>query len=113
MTNPKFQLFRSEKDHKFYFRLNAANGETILQSQGYTNKSACENGISSVKNNSTDDNQYERKQSSSGYWFNLKAANGEVIGTSQMYTTQSSRETGISSVKQNGPKSPLEDLTTK
>lgn len=111
MTNPKFQLFQSEKDKQFYFRLNAANGEIILQSQGYTTKSACENGISSVKKNSTDDSHYERKQSSSGYWFNLKAVNGEIIGTSQMYTTQSSCETGISSVKQNAPKSPMEDLT--
>lgn len=113
MTNPKFQLFQSENDSQYYFRLIAANGENILRSEGYTTKHACENGISSVKKNAPDDNRYGRKESSSGYWFNLKAANGETIGTSQMYTTQSAREVGISSVKQNAPIAPIEDLTKR
>ncbi len=48
MKNPKFQIYTG-KDGQFYFRLYARNGEIILSSEGYTSKSNCQNGISSVK----------------------------------------------------------------
>ena len=50
--NPKFQIFQG-KDEKYYFRLIAGNGQAIGRSEGYNSKSACQNGINSVKNNST------------------------------------------------------------
>lgn len=48
MDNPKFVLFTG-KDNKYYFRLQAANGETILQSEGYEAKAGAENGIAAIK----------------------------------------------------------------
>ena len=46
----KFEVFQA-KDGKFHFRLKAANGEIIAQSQGYSTKANCMNGIESVKKN--------------------------------------------------------------
>ena len=48
MKNPKFELFRG-KDRKFYFHLRARNGEILLNSQGYTSKDKCLNGIFAIK----------------------------------------------------------------
>ena len=49
-SNPKFQLFQ-DRAGQFRFRLTATNGKIIAVSEGYGAKSACENGIDSVKTN--------------------------------------------------------------
>lgn len=49
--NPRFELFR-DKSGEYRFRLRARNGKVILASQGYTTRTACENGIESVRKNS-------------------------------------------------------------
>jgi uncharacterized protein len=101
MPHPEFQV-STGKDEKFYFNLTAANGLVIFSSQGYKSKSGCKNGIASVKNNSLNNKNYERKDSKAGqYYFVLKAANSKVIGKSQMYTTNVSSENGIESIKSN------------
>lgn len=50
VKHPKFVIFRG-RDNQFYFRLSAANGETIAASEGYTTKASCRNGIRSVQAN--------------------------------------------------------------
>lgn len=98
---------------EFQFNLKAGNGQTILTSEGYTTKAACNNGIESVKKNAPDDNRYERLESKSGKpYFNLKATNGQIIGSSEMYESTSARENGIESVKKNAPDAVTEDQTT-
>ncbi len=97
---------------EFQFNLKANNGQTILSSEGYTNKLSCENGIASVKTNSTDDNKFDRKTSSNGKaYFNLKASNGQIIGTSEMYESVASRDNGIESVKTNASSATIDDQT--
>lgn len=104
-----FEIYKDKAD-EFRFRLKASNGQKILASEGYTDKSSCKNGIESVKNNAPDDNRYERKQSSSGkYMFNLKAANHQIIGTSELYESERSRDNGIESVKKNAPSAEVVD----
>lgn len=49
-SNPKFCL-KESKNGQFYFNLTAKNGQVIASSEMYTTKSACENGIASVKTN--------------------------------------------------------------
>jgi len=111
MNYPTFQVFIG-KDNQFYFRLYAANGEIILQSEGYTAKAGCQNGIESVKENAPIDERYQREMSSDGqYYFKLVAANGEVIGVSETYTTEQKRDNGIKAVKQTAPTAPIEDTT--
>ncbi len=53
VKNPKFEIY-NDKAGEFRFRLKARNGEIIAASEGYTSKSGCENGISSVKKNAPD-----------------------------------------------------------
>ncbi|MEN9906964.1 MAG: hypothetical protein RLZZ540_105 [Bacteroidota bacterium] len=98
---------------EFQFNLKAGNGQTILASEGYTTKAACDNGIESVRKNSQEDGRYERKESSNGkYYFNLKATNGQIIGSSEMYESVASRENGIESVKKNAPDGVVDDQTS-
>jgi len=111
MGKSKFEVFKSDKNNEFYFRLKAGNGEIILRSEGYTAKQNCLNGIASVKSNVTDDSNCDRKDGEDKYSFNIQAKNNQVIGSSQSYTTRQARENGIKSVVAEAPNAPIEDLT--
>jgi len=107
--HPKFQMFTGSNG-KIYFRLTAKNGQPILASQGYADKSGAKKGIESVRRNSPNDDRYDRKTASNGqFFFNLTAANQQTIGTSEMYTTATAREKGIASVKANAPGAEVEE----
>lgn len=109
----KFEIFQSTKNQEYYFRLKAAgNWEIILDSEGYTTKHNCLNGINSVKENSSNDERYERLIARNGeHYFNLKARNGEIIGSSETYTSRQGMENGIRSVMKNAPEAQIKDLT--
>ena len=97
-------VIKTGSNGQYYFSLKADNGQKILSSEGYTTKTACQNGIDSVKTNAKDDSKYDKKTSTNGkYYFNLKASNGQIIGTSEMYETSTGRDNGIESVKTNAP----------
>ncbi len=101
-------VIKQGKNDQFYFNLKADNGQVILASEGYSTKTACLNGIESVKKNSPLDERYEIKTSTNDkHYFNLKAANSQVIGKSEMYESESGMKKGIESVKKNGPASPV------
>ena len=105
----KFEI-KTDKSGKFRFNLKAGNGQVILSSEAYNSKSACENGIESVKKNAPDDGKYDRKTAKDGSpYFNLKASNGQVIGASEMYSSKEAMENGIASVKKNAPNATVED----
>ena len=106
----KFVLSKASNG-QFRFALKAGNGETILTSELYTTKAACENGIASVRKNAPEDARYERKAAKNGPMFNLKATNGQVIGTSEVYSSEKARDNGIESVKKNAPDAKLDDNT--
>lgn len=107
----KFTIFKSSNGN-FYFNLKAGNGEKVLASEGYSYKSSCQNGIQSVKENSINDNRYEKRTSLNGkYYFVLKAGNGEIIGISETYESTSGRDNGIDVVKREAPNASIEDIT--
>ncbi|MBQ4100091.1 MAG: YegP family protein [Oscillospiraceae bacterium] len=106
------------------FDLKASNGQVIATSEVYNSKSACLNGIESVKTNcvgevedQTVENfekvkhpKFEMYQDEAGeYRFRLKAKNGEIIATSEGYTTKSACENGIESVRKNAPEAEIEE----
>jgi len=105
-------LISKRKNDEFQFVLKAGNGQVILTSEGYSSKSACENGIESVRKNSQDDNRFEKLEAKNGkFYFNLKATNGQIVGNSEMYESASARDNGIESVKKNTPDADVkEDL---
>merc|ERR1712039_723987 len=108
----KFELFKSDKNGEFYFRLKAGNGEIILASEGYKAKAGAQNGIESVRTNAVISERFDRRESKNGHpYFVLKAGNGEIIGVSEMYESgKTSRDHGIDSVAKNAPDAKFEDL---
>jgi len=58
----KFEYWQSNKNGQWYFHLKATNGEIIANSQGYTTKENCINGIHSIKNNANTADYFETKE---------------------------------------------------
>lgn len=101
------------------FNLKAGNGEIIATSEVYTTKSACLNGIESVRKNAPDapvedqtaegfavekNPKFEVYADKAGeFRFRLKARNGEIIAVSEGYKAKASCLNGIESVKKNVP----------
>ena len=108
----KFEIFKSEKNGKFYFNLKAGNGQVILSSQGYANKAGAKNGISSVQTNGNNIDNYEKKVAKNGkHHFNLLSSNKKIIGSSQMYASKDSMNKGIKAVINASEKDTIVDLT--
>ena len=106
-----FEIYQSEKSGEYYFRLKATNGQIILSSQGYKQKTTCENGVESVKKNGAEESRFEKKEAANGkFFFNLKATNGQVIGKSQMYDSEKTRDAGIQSVMKNAPGASVKEV---
>jgi uncharacterized protein YegP (UPF0339 family) len=106
----KFELKKSTSG-QFMFNLKAANGEVILTSELYREKSSATAGIESVKKHASNDANYERKVSiRQEHYFVLKAPNRETIGKSEMYSSSTAMENGIKSVKNNAPTATVVDL---
>lgn len=98
----KFELYAG-KSGRWFFRLKASNGQTILSSDGYKTKQGAEKGVASVKNNARSEQIEYRTSKSEQPYFVLKAANGEIIGTSQMYKRKTGCQKGARSVINNAP----------
>ena len=107
----KFEIKKSTNG-KFHFNLKAGNGQIILSSELYETRSACENGIESVKKNASDASRFEKRTSTKGDpYFVLKAGNGQEIGRSEMYSSDSACQNGIESVQTNAPDAEIVDTT--
>ena len=101
------------------FNLKANNGEIIAVSEVYTTKSACLNGIESVRKNASiapvedqtvegfaaeTNPKFEVYVDKAGeFRFRLKARNGEIIAVGEGYKAKASCLNGIESVKKNAP----------
>ncbi len=97
-----FDVFKSEKNGKYYFNLKARNNQVILASQGYADISGVKTGIASVKRNAVSKNNFLIKNSTDGkVFFNLVAGNNQVIGHSQVYASKDGANRGIASVQEN------------
>ena len=105
------------------FDLKAGNGEVIATSEVYTSKSACLNGVESVRKNAPvaaledqtvegyaeeKNPKFEIYQDKKGeYRFRLKARNGEIIATGEGYVAKASCLNGVESVRKNAPEAPV------
>lgn len=97
---------------QYFFNLKADNGEVLLTSEMYVAKASAKAGITSVQNNCTKIERYNKAESSNGkYYFTLKAGNHQVIGKSKMYATAEARDAGIEHVRINGATSVIHDNT--
>ncbi len=107
------------------FDLKAGNGEIIANSEVYSSKSACLNGIESVKKNApvaavedqTSDAfevykhpKFEMYTGNAGeFRFRLKAKNGEIIATGEGYKAKKSCLNGIESIRKNADSEVFEE----
>lgn len=118
----KFAVKETSTGYKF--SLKATNGQIILDSEVYSSKEACLNGIESIKNScvgGVEDRtvepvvevkhpKFELYTDKAGeYRFRLKARNGEIVGISEGYKSKESAENGIDSVKKNAPEAEIEE----
>tara|TARA_B100000508_G_scaffold97039_1_gene75991 strand:- start:332 stop:646 length:315 start_codon:yes stop_codon:yes gene_type:complete len=102
-----FEIYK-DKSGKFRFRLKAKNGEIICSSQGYTSKSSCKKGASSLILNAKKIKSFKVFKNRAGKsFFNVVAGNNKVIATSQAYKTENSLKKGIESVRKNATKKNL------
>lgn len=92
-----------------YFVLKAGNGEVIGKSENYSSKTACKNGIESVKKNAPSGNFEIYEDKAGEFRFRLRAKNGEPILASEGYKTKASCENGIDSVKRNADSEIVEE----
>jgi uncharacterized protein len=98
-TGARFQVFHG-LDGAYYFHLRAANGEIVLQSQGYTRRSSAVSGTASVSANGTVASHYQIKDAANGQaYFVLVAGNGQVVGVSETYFSRSNAERGAQTVQ--------------
>ena len=100
MLKSYFKLTKKNSSSQpFHFVLKAPNHETILNSENYTTKDSALNGISSVKVNSNDKDNFKiRKATNDEPYFVLIAQNNEIIGTSETYSSMQMCQHGIDAV---------------
>lgn len=93
------ELFRSENDGQFYFRVKATNGEIILASEGYESLGGARNGMQALKRSTQTSRGFSVKRAQNGeYYFNVTANNHAVLATSEMYSTKSNAVKGAKTV---------------
>ncbi len=108
-----FDVFKSEKNGKYYFNLKAKNSQVILASQGYADLSGAKTGIASVKRNAANKDNFVIKNSTNGkVFFNLMAGNNQVIGHSQVYASKDGANRGIDSVRENARDAEVNMMTS-
>ncbi|MCA9621221.1 MAG: YegP family protein [Myxococcales bacterium] len=79
----RFDLWREDSDHEWYFVMRAEDGRILLESEGYTGRTGAVNGIESVRTNGKDLGRYQMVSDDGGaVYFILKAANGQEIAQS-------------------------------
>ena len=105
----KFELYQ-DKGGKFRFRLKAGNGQIILASNAYADKTSAQDAIKQAQSCAKKDGCFERKEAQNGHAiFNLTDGAGHVLGKSEQYSSNSACENGIASVKKNAPDARVEE----
>ena len=106
----KFELYR-DKAGSYRYRLKAGNGQVVLTGEGYSSKTACMDGIESVRKNAQKETAFALYVDKKGeHRFRLKAPNGEIIGHGEGYSSKSGCMKGVTSIMKNAPSSKVVEL---
>lgn len=88
-------------DGKTYVHLRAANGQIVLQTQGYASKSAAEKGVAAIEAAAVQADRFEVFEGADGqHTFRLTATSGEILGRGEMYATKSNAFRGAARVRE-------------
>ena len=80
-----FEVFRSEKNRKYYFHFNDEHGAALLYSQGYAARKSRDNGLRSVIRHGRQEGLYEQKEDDGRFYFILRAGNRQQIARSRYF----------------------------
>jgi uncharacterized protein YegP (UPF0339 family) len=90
----RFDLWKDGGAYVFQFV--SAEGETLIDSQDYSSRTAALGGLVSVLDNGTNSARYTVTVGADGHArFEVHATNGQVVGTSQVYGTRAAAETAM------------------
>ena len=107
----KFEIYQS-KNGEYRFRMKSSNGQIVLASEGYKQKSSAKNGIESVRKNINRDGGTELYEGKNGkHYFRVKSTNGQTVASSQGYASGRGAANGIASVQKNADTATVEDTT--
>lgn len=106
----KVILRKSEAESPFSFIFTDKDGNTLIKSENYKQKTSATNGVESVRKNCLVDERYEFKKAKNGkFFFNIKATNGQIVGTSGFFASEDERKSAITYLKRYAPKAKLEE----
>ena len=108
-------VFDIEKDTAGEYRFQLKAGDVIvLCSCGYKSKLGCTNGIESVRNHSSNPDNFVKEQTPPGkHRFKLISSNGRVLGVSQLYETASGYKNGMAFVQRLARGASVNDRTLR
>ena len=108
----KFEIFKNKRNNKFYFNLKSRNGQVVLTSEGFPNKSTAKRNISTVQKNCTDDKWIETKIAKNGtHTFAIMNTKKAVVGKSQKYNSVITMKKGMKAVVRASATETVIDLT--
>jgi uncharacterized protein YegP (UPF0339 family) len=103
-------VLKKAKNGKFFFNLQASNGQPILTSEMYDAVQNALDGIASVRKNGVVETSFDKLVAKDGSpYFTLKAGNGHIVGHSEMYSSVAARDNGVASVMKNAADAVLDD----
>lgn len=107
-----FEFYKDNSNGRFYFRLLAADGDVILNSEAYASKFGCSKGIHSVRANTKNpDNYLKEPTRNGGHRFKLLSLNGRILGISQSYDSAAAYSKAVASVTRLARTATVDDLT--
>ena len=92
---PGFEWFWSDKNRRYYFHFNDAQGQAFLYSWAFSTIARCKERIRSVIKNASVATRYERKEQDGHYFFILKARNGREIARSRLFVAAEGMEMAL------------------
>lgn len=103
-------VLKKAKNGKFFFNLQASNGQPILTSEMYDAVQNALDGVASVRKNGVVETSFDKLVAKDGSpYFTLKAGNGHIVGHSEMYSSVAARDNGVASVMKNAADAVLDD----
>ena len=95
----KFEIFQSESNQKYYFRLKARNGQVVLSGNPHASVEAVKASIEAVKERSKDAANFKTNATATGkFTFSLRSSENKSLGNSQSYKSEKSMKNGIGAV---------------
>lgn len=108
----KFEIFKNNRNKKFYFNLKSRNGQVVLTSEPCVNKAAVKKCITTVQKNCANEKWIETKVNKKGtHTFNIVNTKHNVVGKSVKYNSLTTMKKGMKAVVRASATDTIVDLT--